>query len=99
MSEERPVTSCSHAKSETKKNWQMPTAIRIIGLRNFIWVFVLAGIAGFLYLRGTPHILFEYSYFGSKDHKTDCTYTGLHPQTVGASGGKCPIIRFLKAPE
>lgn len=96
MTEKLHVTSRSYAKATSKRRWQMPTLLRLIGMRNFVWIFALVGIAGFLHLRGTPHVLFEYSYFGSKDHMTDCTYLGLHTQTVSAIHGKCPIIRFLK---
>lgn len=90
------VTARSYAKPEQRKEWRMPTFLRLVGLRNFLWLFFLAGIASFLHLRGTPHVLYEYRYFGDKDQKADCTYIGLKTQTIAATRGHCSLIRVLK---
>lgn len=74
----------------------MPNLMKLVGIRNFAWVFMLIGLAAFLHLRGTPHILFEYTHFGSKQRMISCTYLGLQSKTVSAIRDKCPIIRFLK---
>lgn len=96
MPKELRVTARSLVRSRKKKEWQMPSVLRLVGLRNFFWMFLLGGLAIFLHLRGTPHILFEYTHMGSKNRMISCTYLGLNSQTVSAIQGNCSIIRFLK---
>ena len=69
---------------------------RLVRLRDFGWVFVLAGLFAWLNSSGTPHLLFEYTYSGTREAKTSCTYVGLHPQVTPAELGNCPLIKFLK---
>lgn len=97
MSDRTVVTSKSLVKSARKRRWQMPTILKQLGVKNFVWVFGVIGVAALLHLKGTPHILFEYTYAGSKSRKIDCTYLGLNPQTIAATDGHCSIIRLLRA--
>lgn len=75
---------------------RVPWLLKIVGLKNLIWIGVVAGCALILNIFGTPHVLFEYRYTGSKDHKTDCTYVGLNSQTVSARDGECAIVTLLR---
>lgn len=46
---------------------------------------------------GTPHILWEYEYYGSRDNPyyTSCTYLGLYGPAKTNGGSNCPLIAFL----
>lgn len=46
---------------------------------------------------GTPHILWEYEYYGSPDnpHITSCTYIGYNGAR-SFSENECPFIDFMK---
>lgn len=98
MSDGRRVTSESYATSDAKRSWRIPTFLKLIGLSNFVWVIGLVGLFTLIHLEGTPHVLFEYSHYGSSGVKTSCAYLGLNSQRVPATGGDCPIVTLLKSP-
>tara|TARA_R110001592_G_scaffold16881_1_gene71330 strand:- start:4351 stop:4566 length:216 start_codon:yes stop_codon:yes gene_type:complete len=56
--------------------------------------FLLA--ASFIYANGTPHILWEYEYYGSREHPriTSCTYFGIYGMH-SFSANECPFIDFI----
>ena len=57
--------------------------------------FVIGGY--YIYQYGIPHMLWEYEYYGSKEHPhiTSCTYIGIYgAHTFPAE--KCPIIQLMK---
>ncbi len=48
---------------------------------------------------GTPHILWEYEYYGSRDNPyyTSCTYLGLFGPEKTNGGSTCPFIKFQRS--
>ena len=57
--------------------------------------FVIGGY--YIYAYGMPHMLWEYEYYGSKEHPhiTSCTYIGIYGMRT-FSENTCPFIKFLK---
>ena len=90
------VTSRNFAKREKRFSPKLPRTLQLVGLQNFIWLAALLIATSVLHVKGTPHVLFDYRYAGSKYNKTDCTYIGLHTQRVAASSGHCPALVLLK---
>lgn len=98
MKSRNGVTARSFIRSRKRRIFRLPSALRVVGLVNFIGIGLSLAMVLTLYLKGTPHILFQYTYAGWKSHKTSCTYVGLHTQTVGPVGRDCPAIRLLREP-
>ncbi len=97
MSGNRQVSVRNLDTKPRPPKFRIPNLLRVIGLKNFAWIIILGGCAFSLHFFGTPHMLFDYRYVGSKNTKTDCTYLGLHSQTVPARDGDCPIMILLKS--
>lgn len=98
MSNDGKVTARSNVKP--KRNWariKVPGLLRMVSPFSFLWIPLVLGCLLTFSVKGTPHILFEYSYSGSKNFKTSCTYVGLHPQRMNPIGNDCPIFRLLQA--
>lgn len=65
---------------------------------KLLWVAIIAGAAGSMWLYGTPHMLWNYRYTGSYDQKfyTSCDYIGRDSQRVRPHNGECPFVMLLK---
>jgi hypothetical protein len=97
MPGDRAVITSKHRRGRQRTlKLRAPQFLRLIRPKDFGWVFVLAGLFALLSSSGTPHLLFEYGYSGTRDNKTSCIYIGLHPQTVPSKLGSCRIIKLLK---
>ena len=95
MSSSEKVTARSHVKRTKRRSIRMPTMLRIVSPANFLGLGIVAALALVFAMKGTPHLLFEYTYTSSKSVKITCTYLGLHSQTVSAIDHDCPVIRIL----
>ncbi|MEM9670884.1 MAG: hypothetical protein AAF950_18425 [Pseudomonadota bacterium] len=91
------VTVQNYIRRERSFSLAVPRMLKLIGLKNFVWLIALGIVLTVLQTKGTPHILFEYQYIGSKENKTSCGYVGLHPQIRPASQGHCSVLVLLKA--
>ena len=74
--------------------------VPFVRLRNFIWLGLLASIAGCTSAFGTPHVRYIYTYTStaSQPYYLRCDYAGWHSQRVPPRNGQCPLFRLLKAP-
>ena len=97
MPEGRAAITSKQRARKGRLRVNLPTALRVIRLRDFGWVVVLVGLFVWLKLSGTPHFLFKYQYAGTQEHKISCTYVGLNSQTILAELGGCQVFKFLKA--
>jgi len=91
----RKVRVRSLVKPKRKFSLKLPNFLRLLGLKNFSWLIGLTIIGGVLHFKGTPKILWEYTYTSS-NRKTSCTYIGLSTQTIPATSGDCSIFVLLK---
>ncbi len=57
--------------------------------------FVIGGY--YIYKYGMPHMLWEYEYYGSKEHPhiTSCTYIGIYGARTFPTS-ECSIIKFME---
>lgn len=71
--------------------------ILLIKTSLFIAPVVFCGL--YMLDHGTPHVLWEYEYYGSRDypHYTSCTYLGLYGPEKTNGGSGCPLIKFLES--
>lgn len=55
---------------------------------------IYAGL--YIFEQGTPHMLWEYQYYGSPSHPniTSCTYIGFNG-VISFSANECPFIDFF----
>ncbi|MEM7522452.1 MAG: hypothetical protein AAF360_01570 [Pseudomonadota bacterium] len=70
----------------------------------FLWTLVPVAIAGVYHAKGTPHLIWSYTFAPNGDphnpfadrHYWTCTYWGLSGQhTVPATAGHCSWVRFF----
>lgn len=95
MSKEPQVTARSFIKTKKKVSLKIPNLIKLIGFKNFFWLIGLITVAAILHLKGTPKILWEYTYTNSNS-KTSCTYIGLSTHTIPATAGDCSVFVLLR---
>lgn len=95
MNINRKVRVRSLVKPDRKISLKIPTFIRLFGAKNFFWLVGLSIIGGVLHFKGTPKVLWEYTYTSS-NYKTSCTYIGLSTQTTPATSGDCSVFVLLK---
>jgi len=74
--------------------------VPFVRLRNFVWLALLASIAGCTSGFGTLHVRYIYTYTGkaSEPYYHRCDYAGWYSQRILPRNGQCPLFRLLKAP-
>ncbi len=101
MSDKMRIEGLSYPDNSNGKSKPGTGSIVPIRFRHFTWLAVLAALGVGIFLYGTPHLRFSYTYTNAygQPYYLICDYIGWNSQRFIPSDGRCPLIKLLKSPQ